>query len=401
LSYELKVALRFLKGGKTQTIFIIVGIAIGVAVQIFLGALIGSLQDSLVEETIGNSAHITILNEEDGLTRLLAEEGEGASLLRGNYYPYQKTLNNWQEIFQKIQGEEQVKAVSPVLSGNALVRSTGKDRSVQIKGIQMKQADPIYGISSRMVEGTAQVEANSLLIGKSLADDMGLGSGDSIDLLTPSGQPVRFFVGGIFDLENESLNSSLLFMELGRAQTLFQSGSGISAIEVQIKDPFIADTVAAKWRVLLGGVEIREWKEQNAQLLSALTSQSNSSYTIQFFVILAVTFGISSVLAVSVIQKSREIGILKAMGTSKKSASRIFVLQGLILGSIGALVGVLLGVLLLGGFNLSQSLSFSIVYKAKEVLLIAMIAVGAGTLASVIPARRSAALNPMEAIKNG
>jgi lipoprotein-releasing system permease protein len=182
---------------------------------------------------------------------------------------------------------------------------------------------------------------------------------------------------------------------------LFNTGDGVTAIEVQVEDPFAVDTIADGWKQRLSGVKVEQWKELNQQLLTALSSQSSSSYTIQFFVIISITFGIASVLAVSVIQKSKEIGILKAMGTTKKSASRIFIFQGLLLGLMGSIAGIAAGILLLSVFNSAEGLTFSITYSWANVLLLAAIATAAGTLASVIPARRSANLNPMEAIKNG
>lgn len=399
--FELKVALRFMRSGKSQTIFIVAGIALGVAVMIFLGLLITSLQDSLVDETIGNSAHITISNEDDSTTQLLQQADEDTILLRGNYSSIEKNLNNWTLIVDEIKQDERVKAISPVLLGTGLVRSSGKDKSVQIKGIDLTQADPIYEISPRLVSGTPSVEGNNVLIGTKLAENLGLKIGDNVTFLLPSGNSVQLFVSGIFDLQNETVNSSLVFMDLKRAQKLFNSGSAISAIEVQITEPFEADIVAEEWSGILNGVKIEQWKELNAQLLSALSSQGSSSYTIQFFVIISITFGISSVLAVSVVQKSKEIGILKAMGTTKKGASRIFVYQGLILGVLGSVIGIFLGIILLFFFNTFASTGFAISYDWGNILLVAAIATVAGTLASVIPARRSAELNPMEAIKNG
>jgi lipoprotein-releasing system permease protein len=401
LKFELKVALRFMRSGKSQTLFIIVGIAIGVAVQIFLGSLITSLQGSLVDETIGNSSHITIRSEEDATTRILEAGEPGTLLLRGNASTAQKELDNWSLIVDEIREDEAVTAISPTLQGTALVRSGGTDKSVQIKGVFFEQADLIYEISSRMVEGSPVAEGNTILIGTKLATDLGLRPGGNLNLLLPNGDSVRLLVGGTFDLQNESANSSLMFMDLRRAQKLFNTGDGVTAIEVQVEDPFAVDTIADGWKQRLSGVKVEQWKELNQQLLTALSSQSSSSYTIQFFVIISITFGIASVLAVSVIQKSKEIGILKAMGTTKKSASRIFIFQGLLLGLMGSIAGIAAGILLLSVFNSAEGLTFSITYSWANVLLLAAIATAAGTLASVIPARRSANLNPMEAIKNG
>lgn len=401
MKFELKMALRFMASGKSQTIFIIVGIAVGVAVQIFLGSLINSLQDSLVDETIGNSSHITIRNIEDTVSLAISQTTGEDLVFRGNQPLFQKNLDNWALLVEEIAKEESVTAISPTLQGTALVKSSGRDRSVQIKGVVLEDADRIYDISSRMVLGLPVAEGNTILIGATLAQDLSLTEGDSLNVLLPNGSSVRLIIGGIYDLQNEAANGSLLFMDLRRAQKLFNTGDTVSSIETQITDPFEADVIASQWKQSLGNVKVEEWMELNQQLLSALSSQSSSSYTIQFFVILSITLGISSVLAVSVIQKSKEIGILKAMGATKKTASQIFILQGFLLGMAGSIAGIGLGILLLTGFNSAEGLSFSITYEWRNILLLAVIAISAGAIASVIPARRSANLNPMEAIKNG
>lgn len=398
--FELKVALRFMKGGKSQTIFITLGIALGVAVMIFLGLLINSLQDSLVDNTIGNSAHISISNQEDATTQILEMAGLNQTLLRGNNISIPKSLNNWTLITEQLAGDERIKAISPALQGTALIRNSGKNKSIQIKGINLDQADPIYEITSRLVSGTNAVEGNSVLIGTKLSEDLGVKEGSNVTLLLPSGESVQLLVSGVFDLENESVNGSLVFMDLKRAQKLFNTGNGISALEIQIFDPFLADVTAEEWKLTLDGVKIQQWKEQNASLLTALSSQGSSNYTIQFFVIVSITFGISSVLAVSVIQKSKEIGILKAMGATSRSARRIFLYQGLILGIVGAIAGVLLGILLIWSFA-TFAATFAINYDIVNILGVALIAIVSSTLAAVIPANKSAQLNPMEAIKNG
>lgn len=401
MKFETKLALRFMLASRSQTIFIIVGIALGVAVQIFLGSLITSLQDSLVNETIGNSSHITIRNEDDAVTQALSLQDEGVMVLRGNASALAKNLDNWAIIADQVADDPRVTAVSPTLQGTALVRSGGIDRSIQIKGIRFESADSIYDISSRIVDGIASAEGNSILIGKTLAEDLDVDAGGTVNVLLPNGETVRLLVGGTFDLQNEISNSSLVFMDLRRAQKLFNTGDAVTAIETQVREPFAADEIADSWKLTLSGVKIEQWKELNEQLLSALSSQSSSSYTIQFFVIISITFGIASVLAVSVLQKSKEIGILKAMGTTKKSASNIFIIQGFLLGIIGSVLGSVFGLLLLAAFNSAEGLSFNISYKWSNILALACIATLAGVLASVIPARKSANLNPMEAIKNG
>lgn len=399
--FELKIALRFMRGGRSQTIFIASGIAIGVAVMIFLGLLITSLQASLVDQTIGNSAHITISAPQDLITRRLEGSGQdGQLLLRGNDTNVVRSLDNWAQISRQLEEDLHITALSPSVQGTAFIRSGGKDRSVQMKGIDLQKADTIYEISGRLAEGVASLDGSNVLIGTDLAKDLDLVADDGLNILLPNGESTRLLISGIFDLESEAVNAALVFMDLSRAQKLFNIGSGVSELEIQVSSPFDADLIAEEWSGLIPDARIQNWKDQNAQLLSALSSQGSSSYTIQFFVILSITFGISSVLAVSVVQKSREIGIMKAMGATKRSARRIFVYQGLILGVAGAVAGILLGILLLYFFNRFAG-SLTISYNFLQIAGIAVIAVAASTLASVIPARRSAELNPMEAIKNG
>jgi lipoprotein-releasing system permease protein len=176
---------------------------------------------------------------------------------------------------------------------------------------------------------------------------------------------------------------------------------------MQTDDVFAADETASELSSLLAeGQEITNWKDQNASLLSALSGQSASSYMIQVFVLLAVLLGISSVLAISVVQKSRQLGILKAMGIKDRDASRIFIAQGLMLGVVGAILGT--------GLGLGLSYAFSTFVKNPDgtslvpffvdwmfIGFSVVIAIAAATIAAFIPARKSSRLNPIEVIKNG
>jgi len=398
MAYELKIALRFLLKGKLQTIFILFGIALGVAVQIFLGNLITSLQDSLVQETIGTSPHIVLTRQADTVTRII-NSSEG-SILRGNNPNTIKFIDNWKQIESNLLSYNGIKAVSPTQSGTAIIRSSGKSLPVSVKGIELSKADRIYDITPRVISGNATLEAGSVLIGTKLAEELGKAPGDSISFLLPQGVTVQLVISGIFDLENDSTNASLVFIDLARAQKMYGSASSVSSLEIQINDPFSADSVAADLASGNENIEAKNWKDQNRQLLTALTSQSSSSYTIQFFVIIAITFGIASVLAVSAVQKAKQIGILKAMGATKNSIARIFVLEGLLLGLCGAAAGSLGGVLMLNAFS-RTGITFSIKVEPANVLLIMFLAVASGVISSLIPARNSARLDPMEAIRNG
>ena len=194
-------------------------------------------------------------------------------------------------------------------------------------------------------------------------------------------------------------------MDLSRAQRIYGLNGYISNIEIQMNEPFDADILAPRLTALYPEIDASDWKAENAQLLTGLNSQSSSSLTIQAFVLVAIALGISSVLAVSVVQKSKQIGILKAMGATSNSASSIFLIQGGVLGFIGGIFGILIGYLLIQGFIIGTTTAsgpiFNIVVKRDNLVLVVFISTMAGLISSFVPARKSSSLNPMEVIRNG
>ncbi len=159
--------------------------------------------------------------------------------------------------------------------------------------------------------------------------------------------------------------------------------------------PFDSATVAADWRQKLPNLRVVEWQAQNKDLLTALQSQGSSSYMIQAFVLIAVALGIASTLAISAVQKTRQIGILKAMGMSDAESGRIFLWQAALLGIGGTTAGLALGFFLLWGFSFAGA-SFSITPKAGFIAFSASVGVAVALLSSIIPIRKTSALDPIE-----
>ena len=194
-------------------------------------------------------------------------------------------------------------------------------------------------------------------------------------------------------------------MDQHKASALLGIGDRINTIEIQVHDVLAAEDLAREWGARLPDYQVKSWQESNASLLAALRSQSSSSYTIQVFVLLAVILGVASVLAISAVQKSKEIGILKAMGIEDKDSSLVFLFEGLILGIFGAIGGVLFGLGLAYSFT-----TFAIGADGNPVVplnidagfiaLSAGIAILASMLASLIPARKSSKLSVNEVIRN-
>lgn len=380
------IALRFLKSNKTQTVVIILGIGVGVAVQIFIGSLILGLQTSLIDKTIGNSSQITVTAAKDN------------ELIQ--YDP---------GLIKKIESaDSRIQQASPVLDQPAFLE-TETSQSVIVRGFQIDRADGIYQFTEYLTAGNLPKDKGEFLVGSILQEKNGLSVGDTITLVTTDRRTVTGTISGFFDLKVAAVNSSWCVTTLETAQTLFETGDKISSIEMQVTrgDVFDADLIAdaVTSKINDDNLAVLNWKTQNEQLLSGLQGQSISSLMIQVFVMLSVLLGIASVLAITVMQKSRQIGILKAMGIKNRTASLIFLTEGFILGIFGATTGVLFGVGLSVAFtkfalNADGTPVVPLSFDPNFIALSACVAVLACVLASLIPARKSSKLDPIDIIRN-
>lgn len=405
--FSLAVAFRFLKEGRTQTVLILVGITLGIAVQVFLNALIIDLQRSLVEDTVGRAPHITASMPDVVPEPSLAAEAGRPVLARvvtneGNVKP----IRDWTPVVAQLEKLGAFKSINPVARGSGFILQGEKSLPVILQGFDLDRADRLYDIRGRMTAGRCEVGGNGVLIGTELAAKLRVGVGSSLRITVPGGAADLFPVNGIFDLESQPVNESWVMISLSRAQNLFGLDRGLTEIELQVPDVFSAARWAADLRRSFPGLRWLSWQETNARLLAALQGQGSSSYIIQLFVLLSVTLAIASVLAISVVQRSRQIGILKALGMRTRQVGRVFIIQGAVLGFTGSLLGSLAGWGLIKMFvslqkaNMAASLT-DIPVKFGSIAVSVIVATAAGTLAAFVPARRAARLNPIEVIRNG
>lgn len=379
------IALRFLKSGKGQTILIALGISVGVAVQIFIGSLIQGLQVSLVDTTIGSSSHITITSESDS-----------------------KTIKDWERtIYESEISNPKITYISPSIDGPASINYDNESASVLVRGFVLEDGDKIYKFEDNLYEGRFPAKTGEAMIGTDLALKSNKRVGDEISLITTSGRVYRVNITGLFDLGVASVNDSWIVTDLETAKNILRV-EGVTSIEMQVNEVFAADEISKDVEYSLSNSDLKvdNWKDLNQALLSGLNGQSISSYMIQLFVLVSVLLGISSVLAISVVQRSKQIGILKAMGIKDKDASLIFVFQGFMLGILGAILGVGLGIGLLKIFttfaiNPDGSPVVPIILESSFIALSGMFAILTSSIASLIPARLVSRLNPIEVIKNG
>ena len=396
---EWNIATKFLREGKAQSTLILVGIAVGVAVIIFITALITGLQNNIIERTLGTQAHIKV-QPLDEVNRILPPAAGSTQLvLESKRAQRLRSINNWQQVRDLLDTLPRVKAVSPLISGPAFARRGEALQSVALLGIDAPRYQRIIPIQNDMVAGVFRIGAGDAVIGKQLATDLGLRVGDKLRLDGGQGRTNIVNIAGIFELGVRELDARYVYVDMKQAQSLLDLPGAATIIDVTVVNIFEAQTVAARISRLTG-LKAEGWMESNAQLMNALRSQSLSTQMISVFVALSVALGIASVLSVSVVQRTREIGILRAMGTTRPQMLRVFLVQGALFGLAGSLVGGLAGYGLVGAFNTFGPKLFYIPVNPWLLVAASVLATVTGIVSAAIPARRAAGLDPVEAIRH-
>lgn len=405
LPFAWLVALRFLREGRTQTALILAGVSAGVAVIIFLSALITGLQASIIGRTLGTQAHVVVRPPEDVARPVLDRADESVAATIEKRAQRLRSIDQWERLLPAIEATPGVAAVSPMVSGPAFAVRGTANKSVALLGVDPDRYERIVRIRDYMVQGRFRISGTDGVVGVELAKDLGVTIGDKLRIVSAENRDDVITIVGIFDVGNKDLNRRWVFITLKLAQNLLDLVGGVSNIDVTVERIFEAEAVARQIESRTGML-VESWMQTNAQLLAALSNQTLTNRLIRGFVILIVALGIASVLVVSVVQKSKEIGILRAMGTSRRSIMMVFLLQGALLGAAGAAIGALGGAALVKVFsgvfrNADGSILFRPEVDAALFLSTCAIAIVIGTLAAALPARRAARMDPVTAIRNG
>jgi lipoprotein-releasing system permease protein len=393
------IAVRFLRDSRGQTILILSGITIGVAVIVFITALISGLQANTIARTLGTQAHITLRSPDE--TNHIAPAGDVTRLLMEDPRPQRlRSINNWQAICSLLDSDPMLKAVSPLVSGPAFALRGNARRSIALIGMDPQRYLQVIPIDQNMVVGEFRPEPDKVVIGSRLARDLGVQPGDRIRIDAGNGRTATADIAGTFELGVRELDERYVYMDLKQAQALLDLPGGITVIDLTVAEIFDADTIAARVGRITG-LKSESWMETNAQLMNALSAQQLSTRMIRFFVALSVAFGIASVLSVSVVQRTRQIGIMRAMGAGQRQMLVVFIIQGALLGMIGAVTGSICGVILITLFSSFGPGLFEVSVTPDLVISTIVLATVVGALAASQPARHAARLNPVVAIRNG
>jgi lipoprotein-releasing system permease protein len=404
MKFERTLALRFLREGRMQTALIIGGTSIGVSLIIFITGVLTGVQADLVTRTLGTQPHV-VIRPPDEVNLPQFQEGYQPVVLATAQARAQRlrSIDQWQYLAADLASLPEVTALTSTVSGPGFVLRGEVDKSITVMGIDPRPYSRVTKLDEKIVTGSLTLNADDALIGIELAKDLGVGVGDKIHLQTARSAGNAFKVRGIYDLGNRDANRRLVYVNLRTGQAILDLAGGASSLDIAVKDVFAAEVIAATLRQHTDQ-KVESWEETNRELFTALSNQTIMTRIVRSFVAVIVAIGITSVLVVSVVQKQKEIGILRAIGASRGDILRVFLIQGAVIGVVGAICGSIVGtgLMTLGSYVLRAadgSALFQVHLSPELYAGAALVALVFGLLAAAVPARRAASLDPAKAIR--
>lgn len=398
--YALKIATRYLTANKAQTSLLVFGVAVGVFIFIFMSALIGGLAEYILSRTAGDLSHVTI-EAEASVPSLLLHNASGIILLvQEKDTTREARLTNTDAFVPIIAQQPGVVAVSQQITGGGFLKRGAQAAQVSVTGVEPDKVSAIINLKSYLVEGTVELGAGSILIGKRLAEDMNFRLGQSVRLQADTGIDQSLVVSGIYEIGSGGPDRRQAYVSLATARTLFAMPQGVSRIEIKLADLYQADATAARIEAITG-LPATSWTENAAQLLDALKAQAQTGLMLKSFALITIVIGVASALLLSTYRRRPEIGIMRAMGAPRSFVVFVFMIQGAMIGLVGGLLGAGIGYAVLLAFPGREAfkpgdLPIDIAQGAYGAAI--LLTVISATLAAILPARSASRIDPVTAI---
>jgi len=399
--FAILVARRYLLSNPVQTALLVMSVVLGVTAFVFITALIQGLAVRLTNDVTANSAHVSI----EPLTRVArvvpGANADVQSVALVSTFQ-RRQIRAWAPTVALLRSQPLVSAVSPQISGNAFLVRGEAVAPLTVTALDPSALDAISPITTKIISGEAGLGPDDILIGAQLAQNLGLSVGQPVLFRTDRGVDRLLTVGGIFQTGLLALDERVAFLSIRTARPLFRLPEGVTNIEVKLTDPADARPFAAFLREATG-LRVTSWQERNASLENALFAQAQTGRLMQIFSLISVLVGIASALTLSANRRRSEIGIMRAFGISKRFIAIVFILQGLIIGTVGAGIGCITGFALCSWLatmtKTDGTMLLPIAPDQGGYLTVFVLTMLGAVLASVIPARSAAQLDPLEAIQ--
>jgi lipoprotein-releasing system permease protein len=412
LPYQLFIALRYLKSKKRHrgisfnTVISIGGVAVGVMALLVVLSVMSGFHEDLPKKILGASAHAVVLS-------------------------YQGGIQDYRPLIEKLKSEPSIISMSPLAVGQVMVSSGKRAHGVFMRGIEPAAEFKTTDILKHIKEGSIEdlVSASSsrstkstapwIIIGKELSAMLGVFPGDTINVISPVGEmgPLgmlpkvrQFKIAAIFEMGMFEYDTNLVLADLRSAQDFFGYGNAVSGIELRLDDIYKAPKIRDSATRKLGfPYYVRDWMQMNRNLFSALKLEKFAMFVILVLIVLVASFNIVSTLMMNVVEKAKEIAILKSMGATNQGVMMVFMLQGLMIGIVGTTIGIILGYIL--GYILNTyeliKLPADVYYLSKlpvkmklfDFIVVSFSAIIISFLSTLYPSYHAAKLNPVEPLR--
>jgi lipoprotein-releasing system permease protein len=405
-TFELFLSLRYLRAKRKQafisviTVISVLGVMVGVMALVVVLSVMNGFRADLMSKILGVNSHILVLK-------------------------YGGVFADYEKIAERVAKVNGVVATTPFIYAQVMINNSGNVSGAVLRGVDPRNVAGVMGFGKMIRDGSlASLEEDAagfppIIVGRELSRQIGAGPGDIVTLLSPEGRltPLgrspntrRYRVVGIFDSGMYEYDASMVFVSLKEAQDFLALGDLVTGLEVRVEDIYESDNIAKKIQSNLGyPYWTKDWKVMNRSLFSALKLEKVTMFVILTMIVLVGALNIISTLVMVVMEKTRDIAILRAMGASAKSVMSIFMLQGLLVGMVGTIAGLIsgLGICHLLARYKFISLPADVYYISTlparveflDVWLVAVAAVFISFLATLYPAWYAARLKPVEAIR--
>lgn len=408
IRFEAQVAVRHLLSGGGQTLLTVSAVAAGVIIVIFITSLIFGLQQHLTELLTDAIPHVTVTVEEPKprpLSRVPGAPGLSSTDVEQRA-PQLKFIDNYPAVVETIRRLPNVREVAPVVSGQAFVSKGANPIGVAVVGSDPELQDRITPVTKDLISGKyLGLGSDEIVIDSELAKDLNVTTGERVRVTSGTGASDSFTIAGIYS-RGQGRGSAYVTLRTG--QSLFGLGSMVNAIQVKLIDIYDADSVADRIMALMP-YEAKSWTREFPQFLSSLQVQTASAYLISGFSLVASGFAIAAVLIVSVLQKSKQIGILKSMGARRRQILTIFIFEGFGVAVIGSALGAIMGAAIVLGLSIFKQPVTRVGQAPDQLFPVRIIpfyialaitaAIVSTVLAAVLPARRAAKMNPVDVMR--
>jgi lipoprotein-releasing system permease protein len=411
MAIALDVALAHLTSRKRQTLVSLTGVVLGVAFFLAVSSLMRGSEKDFLKRLVDNSPHITVYDEvRQGRAQPAELRWPDAAVNVRNVKPLRETrgIRGWPQRLEFIEALPGVRA-APVLAGAAVLTFAGRQQAVTLSGAVPEKMKQVTTIEEKMIEGSLDALAadpNGIVIGQGLVDKFSLHLASSVNVVAADGTSRPLRVVGIFRTGNAGYDEGQAFVLLKRAQALLGRENRVNRVIIQLADPYDARSTAQTIEAATGYKSV-SWVEASEDILSLLLVRNVIMFSVVSAILVVAAFGIYNTISTIVMEKTRDIAIMKAMGFHARDLKRIFLLEGLIVGVLGSGLGVLLGLVLMRVLGevairppgVSEVVHLPIWWGAEQYALAILFAMLSCLAASYLPARRAGSVHPVDILR--